>query len=696
MRWPGASCRRRASLSLSLGDERVVIAQQVAVIDAPDPLMSDRGGETSVHVVLPAYRAVATIPAVTAEMDAGVADRALLVDDASPDDTTSVALAHGLDVLRHPVNLGYGGSQKSGYMRALLDGADVIVMVHADDQYDPGLVPVMAQPILDGDADMVIGLAPARRPGDRGRHAALEVDRQPAADGGGEPAFGVRFSEYHTGYRAFSADLLRSIPFLRNSDSFVFDQELFAQVIAHGARVAEIPIPTRYFHEASSVSFTTSVRYGLDTLGVLARFTADRHGRSWTLLRRPAVDWPEPTGPRRRDRLREPAPSCRASASPSGALLAVALVPAPRCTSPRRPTTPSSTTRATTSYHARSLARRRGLRPVASASRPRSARPGYPFLLAGVYDVAGVARAGVARAGAAGPDRAGVHRDARGRADRPHRRAALGAPGRARGARAGRGLPAAHPHRRRAHVRAAVRRAHARVARGCDPASTIERTRYRWALLARRSLAGLAILTRANGLVLLLPLAVGVVGRAAAPGRGARWRRRRCSSPPRCATVAPWTIRNAVELHAFVPVSTQLGSALAGTYNDDGAPRSREPRLLAQRCERIDELRRIYGAGRHDPRADAREAAARSAALRRTSATTRLRRDGRRSGTTRRMLDLGGLGLGAAHLRDGQRRARLGERGGHRLLGRRAARRRRGVHASAPGGRPCSSGRSPR
>jgi SAM-dependent methyltransferase len=284
----------RASLSLSLGDERVVIAQQVAVLEAPDPLMSDRGGERSVHVVLPAYRAVATIPAVTAEMDAGVADRALLVDDASPDDTSSVALAHGLDVLRHPVNLGYGGSQKSGYMRALLDGADVIVMVHADDQYDPGLVPVMAQPILDGDADMVIG---SRLLDDQaiaggmprwkwiGNRLLTEAENQ---------AFGVRFSEYHTGYRAFSADLLRSIPFLRNSDRFVFDQELFAQVIAHGARVAEIPIPTRYFHEASSVSFTTSVRYGLDTLGVLARFTADRHGRSWTLLRRPAVDWPEP------------------------------------------------------------------------------------------------------------------------------------------------------------------------------------------------------------------------------------------------------------------------------------------------------------------------------------------------------------------------------------------------------------------
>ena len=283
----------RASLSLSLGDERVVLAQKVAVTDASQPLMTDRGGEKAVHVVLPAYLAVPTIPAVTAEMPEGVADRALLVDDASPDDTTSVALAHGLDVLRHPVNLGYGASQKSGYLRALLDGADVIVMVHADDQYDPGLVPVMAQPILDGDADMVIGSRLLEDQAIAGGMPRWKWIGNRLLTEAENRAFGVRFSEYHTGYRAFSADLLRSIPFLRNSDRFVFDQELFAQVIAHGARVAEIPIPTRYFHEASSVSFTTSVRYGLETLGVLARFTADRHGRSWTLLRRPAVDWPQ-------------------------------------------------------------------------------------------------------------------------------------------------------------------------------------------------------------------------------------------------------------------------------------------------------------------------------------------------------------------------------------------------------------------
>jgi glycosyltransferase involved in cell wall biosynthesis len=192
-------------------------------------------------------------------------------------------------VLRHPANRGYGAGQKSGYARALHDGADVVVMVHADNQYDPGLLGEMVEPILEGRADMVIG-------------SRLLEDR---AIAGGMPrwkwvgnrlltgienrAFGVRFSEYHTGYRAFSAPLLRSIPFLRNSDEFVFDQQIFAQVIAHGARVVEIPIPTRYFREASSVDFVTSVRYARQTLWVLGRFRADRRGLRWSLLRRPAA-----------------------------------------------------------------------------------------------------------------------------------------------------------------------------------------------------------------------------------------------------------------------------------------------------------------------------------------------------------------------------------------------------------------------
>ncbi len=273
-------------LSLSLGDERVILAHRTPVRLAEHPLLQHLNGRAPIHVVLPAYKATRTIPDVVAEMPAEAADRGLLIDDASPDETTNVALLNGLDVLRHPANRGYGASQKTGYVRALRDGAAVIVMVHADNQYDPGLVAEMAAPILAGEADIVIG-------------SRLLDDR---AIAGGMPrwkwlgnrlltgienrAFGVRFSEYHTGYRAFSADFLRSIPFLRNSDDFVFDQEIFAQMLARKARVVEIPIPTRYFHEASSVDFVTSLRYAFKTLWVLGRFRLDRR---WALLRKPAA-----------------------------------------------------------------------------------------------------------------------------------------------------------------------------------------------------------------------------------------------------------------------------------------------------------------------------------------------------------------------------------------------------------------------
>jgi 2-polyprenyl-3-methyl-5-hydroxy-6-metoxy-1,4-benzoquinol methylase len=279
----------RSALSLTLGDERVVVAHRIAVRRSPEPLLRPRGLGHTVTLVLPAYNATRTIPAVVAEIPVDAADRALLVDDSSADATTEVALAHGLDVLRHPRNRGYGAGQKTGYARALLDGADVVVMVHADNQYDPALVPALAAPILEGRADMVIG-------------SRLLDDR---AIAGGMPrwkwlgnrmltgienrVFGERLSEYHTGFRAFSAPLLRAIPFLRNSDDFVFDQQIFAQVLALGARVVEVPIPTRYFREASSVDLPTSVRYGVQTLGVLARFAVDRRRGRWALLRRSAA-----------------------------------------------------------------------------------------------------------------------------------------------------------------------------------------------------------------------------------------------------------------------------------------------------------------------------------------------------------------------------------------------------------------------
>ena len=278
----------KRSLTMSLGDERVILAHKVRPREPARKLVPDRGGPTKVHIVLPAYKASSTIPTVAREIPVGVADRALLVDDASPDDTTGVALQEGFEVIRHPGNRGYGANQMTCYTRAILDGADIVVMVHADNQYDPSLVAKMVRPIERGDADVVIG-------------SRLLEDE---AIAGGMPrwkwvgnrfltwvenrAFRTSFSEFHTGYRAFSADILREIAFLRNSDGFVFDQEIFAQLVRRGARVHEIAIPTRYFLEASSVSFTRSVEYGLRTLVVLAKFRLDERRPRWPLVRRPA------------------------------------------------------------------------------------------------------------------------------------------------------------------------------------------------------------------------------------------------------------------------------------------------------------------------------------------------------------------------------------------------------------------------
>jgi SAM-dependent methyltransferase/glycosyltransferase involved in cell wall biosynthesis len=279
----------RTTVSMSLGDERVIVASRVETLAPPQRLVKDRGMEPKVHVVLPAYNAASTIGFVAETLPISAADRALLVDDCSPDETTPVALREGFDVIRHPTNRGYGANQKTCYVRAALDGADIVVMVHADHQYDPGLVGEMAKPIAEGHADVVIG-------------SRLLEDK---AIAGGMPrwkwignrflttienaAFNQSHSEYHTGYRAFSVAFLRTIPFLRNSDNFVFDQEIFAQMVRWGARVEEFPIPTRYFLEASSVSFTKSVEYGLQTLWVLARFRVDGRSPYWPLLRRPAA-----------------------------------------------------------------------------------------------------------------------------------------------------------------------------------------------------------------------------------------------------------------------------------------------------------------------------------------------------------------------------------------------------------------------
>ena len=234
-------------------------------------------------IVLPAYRAAKTLAEVVAEIPPGQADNILLVDDASKDATVSVATALRLAVIRHRRNLGYGGNQKTCYRHALAMGADVVVMLHPDGQYDPAIIPNLCRVIEEGEADIVLGsrwlgLDPAKagmpwwkRLGNR------------FLTGAENKVLGLRLSEYHTGYRAYSRRFLEAIPFLENSNDFVFDTQVLIQAATFGFKIGEVPAIGRYHADASSTSFWTSTVYGLETLAALARYVTHRAGfaASW-------------------------------------------------------------------------------------------------------------------------------------------------------------------------------------------------------------------------------------------------------------------------------------------------------------------------------------------------------------------------------------------------------------------------------
>ncbi|TMG04771.1 MAG: glycosyltransferase family 2 protein [Chloroflexi bacterium] len=229
-------------------------------------------------IVLPAYRAAKTLVEVVGDIPQGHADRILLVDDASADATVSVATALHLDVIQHDRNLGYGGNQKTCYRQALAMGADVVVMLHPDGQYDPAIIPSLCRVVESGEADIVLGsrwlgLDPAKagmpwwkRLGNRFLTASENQ------------ILGLKLSEYHTGYRAYSRRFLEAIPFLENSNDFVFDTQVLIQAAIFGFKIGEVPAIGRYHADASSISFTTSTVYGLKTLGALLRYVLHRAG----------------------------------------------------------------------------------------------------------------------------------------------------------------------------------------------------------------------------------------------------------------------------------------------------------------------------------------------------------------------------------------------------------------------------------
>jgi len=237
------------------------------------------GATAKVIVVMPARNAAKTLEQTVSGIPTDTVDEIILVDDKSTDSTVDVARRLPLHVIWHPHNVGYGGNQKTCYLEALQRGADAVVMLHPDGQYEPSLIPRMVEPILRGAADMVLGSRLAE-PG-AWRQGGMPLYKYIANRGLTEVENRVlhtHFTELHTGYRAFSRELLLTVPFLRNSIDFVFDSEMVMQAVHFGFRIVEVPARTRYFPEASSASFSQSTVYGLKTLAAAARYMLHTSG----------------------------------------------------------------------------------------------------------------------------------------------------------------------------------------------------------------------------------------------------------------------------------------------------------------------------------------------------------------------------------------------------------------------------------
>jgi glycosyltransferase involved in cell wall biosynthesis len=232
-------------------------------------------------VVLPAYRAEKTLEQTCAAIPPDVVDEVLLVDDASNDGTVALARQLGLRVCVHHENLGYGANQKTCYREALQAGADIVVMVHPDYQYDPRLITAMAAAIASGVYDVVLGSRILGGTALRGGMPLYKYICNRLLTFVQNLLLGTKLSEYHTGYRAFSRAVLEALPLLANSDDFVFDNQMLTQAHAFGFRIGEISCPTKYFPEASSINFRRSLVYGL---GVLATSVLYRLWR-WRLVK---------------------------------------------------------------------------------------------------------------------------------------------------------------------------------------------------------------------------------------------------------------------------------------------------------------------------------------------------------------------------------------------------------------------------
>ena len=234
--------------------------------------------DKKIVLVMPAYNAAKTVRKTYEEIPHNIVDDVLLVDDASSDDTVAVAESLGIRTITHAQNTGYGGNQKTCYKAALDLAADIVIMLHPDYQYTPRLVEAMVSPIARGVFDCMLGSRILSNGALMGGMPFYKYASNRALTFLENLLAGEKLSEYHTGYRAYSRQVLEAIDFHRNSDNFIFDNQFLAQILYAGFRVGEITCPTRYAADSSSISFRNSVRYGLGVLNVSLAFFLQRTG----------------------------------------------------------------------------------------------------------------------------------------------------------------------------------------------------------------------------------------------------------------------------------------------------------------------------------------------------------------------------------------------------------------------------------
>ena len=240
---------------------------------------SDRGTNRSIWIVMPAYNAAATVKQTFDDIPHNLKGQVILVDDGSKDDTVDIARSLGIEVIQHEKNRGYGGNQKTCYKAALDRGADIVIMLHPDYQYDSRVSLIMAELIQFDICDMVLG---------------NRIRTRSEALNGGMPKWkyfinrlstfmenfilGQSIGDFHSGFRAYSRELLETVPFHENSEDFAFDQQFLVQAVAYGFRIGDVPVPVRYMDEASSINFSRSVKYGVGGLGAIGTYYLCKFG----------------------------------------------------------------------------------------------------------------------------------------------------------------------------------------------------------------------------------------------------------------------------------------------------------------------------------------------------------------------------------------------------------------------------------